>query len=61
MIANEIVDENRRSREKGVNFKIDFERAYDRVRESCVVGAWKAIRKEWEFVKVKFSNLLSIT
>lgn len=55
------MDENRRSREKGVNFKIDFERAYDRVRESYVVGAWKAIRKEWEFVKVKFSNLLSIT
>ncbi|KAJ9674188.1 hypothetical protein PVL29_023628 [Vitis rotundifolia] len=30
-IANEIVDERRRSREEGVVFKIDFEKAYDHV------------------------------
>ncbi|RVW47872.1 Transposon TX1 uncharacterized 149 kDa protein [Vitis vinifera] len=29
LIANEIVDEKRRSREEGVVFKIDFEKAYD--------------------------------
>ena len=29
LIANEIVDERRRSREEGVVFKIDFEKAYD--------------------------------
>ena len=32
LIANEIVDERRRSREEGVVFKIDFEKAYDHVR-----------------------------
>ncbi|RVW91928.1 Transposon TX1 uncharacterized 149 kDa protein [Vitis vinifera] len=31
LIANEIVDEKRRSREGGVVFKIDFEKAYDHV------------------------------
>ncbi|KAJ9693494.1 hypothetical protein PVL29_012324 [Vitis rotundifolia] len=31
LIANEIVDERRRSREEGVVFKIDFEKAYDHV------------------------------
>ena len=31
LIANEIVDEKRRSGEKGVVFKIDFEKAYDHV------------------------------
>ncbi|RVW87786.1 LINE-1 retrotransposable element ORF2 protein [Vitis vinifera] len=32
LIANEIVDERRRSGEEGVVFKIDFEKAYDHVR-----------------------------
>ncbi|RVW99807.1 LINE-1 retrotransposable element ORF2 protein [Vitis vinifera] len=32
LIANEIVDEKRRSREEGVVFKIDFEKAYDHVK-----------------------------
>ncbi|RVW16109.1 Transposon TX1 uncharacterized 149 kDa protein [Vitis vinifera] len=32
LIANEIVDERRRSREEGVVFKIDFEKAYDHVK-----------------------------
>ncbi|RVW72587.1 hypothetical protein VitviT2T_011580 [Vitis vinifera] len=32
LIANEIVDERRRSGEEGVIFKIDFEKAYDHVR-----------------------------
>ncbi|RVW43795.1 hypothetical protein CK203_074062 [Vitis vinifera] len=32
LIANEIVDERRRSGEKGVVFKIDFEKAYDHVK-----------------------------
>ena len=32
LIANEIVDEKRRSGEKGVVFKIDFEKAYDHVK-----------------------------
>ncbi|RVX12744.1 LINE-1 retrotransposable element ORF2 protein [Vitis vinifera] len=32
LIANEIVDERRRSREEGVIFKIDFEKAYDHVK-----------------------------
>ena len=32
LIANEIVDERRRSGEEGVVFKIDFEKAYDRMR-----------------------------
>ena len=31
LIANEIVDEKRRSGEEGVVFKIDFEKAYDHV------------------------------
>ncbi|KAL6316269.1 hypothetical protein AAG906_017899 [Vitis piasezkii] len=31
LIANEIVNEKKRSREKGVVFKIDFEKAYDHV------------------------------
>ena len=31
LIANEIVDERRRSGEEGVVFKIDFEKAYDHV------------------------------
>ena len=31
LITNEIVDEKRRSWEEGVVFKIDFEKAYDRV------------------------------
>ena len=31
LIANEIVDEKRRSREEGIVFKIDFEKAYDHV------------------------------
>ncbi|RVX13211.1 Transposon TX1 uncharacterized 149 kDa protein [Vitis vinifera] len=31
LIANEIVDEKKRSREEGVVFKIDFEKAYDHV------------------------------
>ena len=31
LIANEVVDEKRRSREEGVVFKIDFEKAYDHV------------------------------
>ena len=31
-IANEIVDEKRRSREEGVVFKINFEKAYDHVK-----------------------------
>lgn len=31
LIANELVDEKRRSREEGVAFKIDFEKAYDHV------------------------------
>ena len=31
LIANEIVDEKKRSREEGVIFKIDFEKAYDHV------------------------------
>ena len=31
LIANEIVNERRRSGEKGVVFKIDFEKAYDHV------------------------------
>ena len=31
LIANEVVDEKRRSREEGVVFKIDFEKAYDLV------------------------------
>ena len=32
LIANEIVDERRRSWEEGVIFKIDFEKAYDNVK-----------------------------
>ncbi|RVX10323.1 putative ribonuclease H protein [Vitis vinifera] len=32
LMANEIVDEKRRSREEGVVFKIDFEKAYDHVK-----------------------------
>ncbi|RVW70239.1 putative ribonuclease H protein [Vitis vinifera] len=32
LIVNEIVDKKRRSREEGVVFKIDFEKAYDHVR-----------------------------
>ena len=32
LIANEIVDEKRRSGEEGVVFKIDFEKAYDHVK-----------------------------
>ena len=32
IIVNEIVDKKRRSREEGVVFKIDFEKAYDHVR-----------------------------
>ena len=32
LIANEIVDERRRSGEEGVVFKIDFEKAYDHVK-----------------------------
>ena len=31
LITNEVVDEKRRSREEGVVFKIDFEKAYDLV------------------------------
>ena len=31
LIANEVVDEKKRSREEGVVFKIDFEKAYDYV------------------------------
>ncbi|RVW38699.1 hypothetical protein CK203_077511 [Vitis vinifera] len=31
LIANEVVDEKKRSREEGVVFKIDFEKAYDHV------------------------------
>ena len=31
LITNEVVDEKRRSREEGVVFKIDFEKAYDHV------------------------------
>ncbi|RVW94050.1 putative ribonuclease H protein [Vitis vinifera] len=31
LIANEVVDEKRRSREEGIVFKIDFEKAYDHV------------------------------
>ncbi|RVW93876.1 Transposon TX1 uncharacterized 149 kDa protein [Vitis vinifera] len=31
LIANEVVDEKRKSREEGVVFKIDFEKAYDHV------------------------------
>ena len=31
LIANEIVDEKRRSGEEGVVFKIDFDKAYDHV------------------------------
>ena len=31
LIANEVVDERRRSKEEGVVFKIDFEKAYDHV------------------------------
>ena len=31
LIANEVVDEKRRSGEEGVVFKIDFEKAYDHV------------------------------
>ena len=30
-IANEVVDEKRRSEEEGIVFKIDFEKAYDHV------------------------------
>ena len=32
LIANEIVDERRRSGEEGVVFKIDFEKTYDHVK-----------------------------
>ncbi|RVX05611.1 hypothetical protein CK203_027315 [Vitis vinifera] len=35
LIANEIVDEKRRSGEEGVVFKIDFEKAYDHVKWIC--------------------------
>ena len=31
LIANELVDEKRRSREEGLVFKIDFEKAYDHI------------------------------
>ena len=31
LIANEMVDEKRRSREERIVFKIDFEKAYDHV------------------------------
>ena len=31
LIANEVMDEKRRSRKEGVVFKIDFEKAYDHV------------------------------
>ena len=31
LIANEVVDEKRRSEEEGIDFKIDFEKAYDHV------------------------------
>ena len=31
LIANEVVDEKRRSKEEGIVFKIDFEKAYDHV------------------------------
>ena len=31
LIANEVMDEKKRSREEGVEFKIDFEKAYDHV------------------------------
>ena len=37
LIANEIVDEKRRSEEEGVVFKIDFEKAYDHVDRKSVV------------------------
>ena len=31
LIVNEVVDKKRRSREEGIVFKIDFEKAYDSV------------------------------
>ena len=31
LLANELVDEKRRSREEGVVFKIDFKQAYDHI------------------------------
>ena len=31
LLANELVDEKRRSREEGVVFKIDFKKAYDHI------------------------------
>ena len=31
LIANELLDEKRRSREEGVVFKIDFEKVYDHI------------------------------
>ncbi|RVW77723.1 hypothetical protein CK203_050333 [Vitis vinifera] len=37
LIANEIVDEKRRSGEEGVVFKIDFEKAYDHTLKSLLL------------------------
>ncbi|RVW86191.1 hypothetical protein CK203_046066 [Vitis vinifera] len=44
LIANEIVDEKRRSGEEGVVFKIDFEKAYDHVKWDFLIIWVKASR-----------------
>ncbi|RVW66531.1 putative mitochondrial protein [Vitis vinifera] len=45
LIANEIVDERRRSGEEGVVFKIDFEKAYDHVSAKGWVKASRGLRQ----------------
>ncbi|RVW35353.1 Transposon TX1 uncharacterized 149 kDa protein [Vitis vinifera] len=45
LIANEIVDERRRSWEEGVVFKIDFEKAYDHVSAKGWIKASRGLRQ----------------
>ena len=49
LIANDIVDEKKRSREEGVVFKIDFEKAYDHVEWGFLdhVFERKSFSKKW--------------
>ena len=51
LIANEVVDEKRRSEEEGIVFKIDFERAYDHVDWGFLehVLERKGFRTKWRF------------
>ena len=49
LIANDIVDEKKRSKEEGVVFKIDFEKAYDHVEWGFLdhVFERKSFTKKW--------------